>query len=276
MARHLVCMIFAAALALSGAMPVAADADLSKVRKAGGYVILSDKDGRAITGGYWLSPDLKIVIHSEDDASPTLVTYVDREMFPRRMAQFDMFINVQFSYDPEPVSLPIGKVAQIKQTTRFSTSVETRPFSFATTGIVASKLEDIDIVSRHYGVDGDWFGIPDRDAGQRVYIETLDADLSEEDAAKVAKIETGEARSTGDFQALYITRAVPHLPKVAKCFEETRATPDFQAAAKKQRETGDQWMATIYAMGGKTWLERDGFTRADFGPDLASVCPDPG
>lgn len=255
--------------------PGAFAADISKLRKTGAYVILSDADGKAITGGYWLSPDLKIVIHSEDDASPVLVTYVDRELFPRRMAQFDMFINAQFTYDPEPASLPVGKVAQIKQTTRFSSSQETKPFAFATTGMVRSKLQDIDIISRHYGVDGDWFGIPDRDAGQRVYIETLDVDLSADDAAKVAKIETGDARSTGDFQALYLARAFPHLANVAKCFEEIRASPDFQAAAKKQRELGDQWMATIYAMGGKTWLERDGFTRADFGPDL-SVCPDPG
>ncbi|MBW6420036.1 hypothetical protein KX729_01105 [Rhizobium sp. XQZ8] len=275
MVRHLMCMISAAALSLSGDMTAAADADLSKIRKAGSYVILSDKGGKAITGGYWLSPDLKIVIHSEDDASPALVTYVDRELFPRRMAQFDMFINVQFAYEPDPVSLPVGKVAQIRQTSRFSSSQETKPFAFTTISVVQSKLQDIDIVSRHYGVDGDWFGIPDRDAGQRVYIETLDADLSAADAAEVAAIETGEARSTADFQALYFTRAVPHLPMVVKCFEEMRAKPDFQAAAKKQRETGDQWMATIYATGGKTWTERDGFTRADFGPDL-SACPDPG
>ncbi|WP_117191329.1 hypothetical protein [Rhizobium terrae] len=265
-----------ALMTLSAAFPAAAVADLSKIRKPGGYVILSDKDGKVISGAYWLSPDLKIVVHSEKGAPPTLVTYVDREMFPRRMAQFDMFINVQLAYDPEPASLPVGKVAQLKQTTRFSSSQETKPIAFATTGIVASKLENVDIVSRHYGVDGDWFGIPHRETGPRVYIETLDVDLAAADAAKVARVETGEAGSTGDFHALYIARAVPHLPKAAKCYEEVRSKPEFQAAVKKQRETGDRWMATVFAMGGKSWLERDNFSRDDFGPDLASACPDPG
>lgn len=275
MAGHLSRMMWPVLLAVLLAMPAAA-ADLSKLRQPGIYVIVSDKDGKAISGAYWLSPELKFVVHSEDAAAPAMGVFVDREMFPRRIAQFEIFLNVRLTYDPEPGSLPVGKIAQIKQTEKFPRSdPKTSLLAFATTGIASSKLQDIDIVSRSYGVDGDQFSIPGRKPGERVYIETLDIDLSAADAAKVAVVETGEALSSLDFHMLYVTRALPSHPKVVKCFEEVRASPKFQTAAKKLRETMDQWMATTFMKDGKTWWDRETVSPEDFGPDVASLCPNP-
>lgn len=267
-----------ALLPLLAAQPAAADADLSKLRKPGGYVIVSDKDGKAISGAYWLLPNLKIVIHSEGDTSLAQVTYVDREFFPRLMVQPDIYMNIRTTYDPEPSAQPVGKVVQIKEGSRFasSTKIETRPVAFAVTGLVSSKLQNIDIVSRHYGTDGSWAGVPGRKAGQRVYIETLDVDLSAADAANVAAVETGEAASTGDFHALYFSRGlISSRPEVATCFRELRLKPEFQAAAKKQRETADRWMTTSFLFDGKSWWDRKDFSMPDWGPALTSTCPDP-
>lgn len=275
MAGHLSRMIWPVLPAALLAMPAGA-ADLSKLRQPGAYVILSDSQGKAISGAYWLSPELKFVVHSEDAATPAMGIFVDREMFPRRIAQLEIFLNVRLTYDPEPGSLPVGKVAQIRQTEKFpSSDPKASLLAFATTGVVSSKLQDIDIVSRSYGVDGDQFSIPGRKTGERVHIEPLDIDLSAADAARVAAVETGEALSSLDFHMLYVTRALQSAPKVVKCFEEVRATPKFQTAAKKLRETMDQWMATTFMIGGKTWWDRDKVSPEDFGPDVASLCPDP-
>ncbi|CAN7304395.1 hypothetical protein [Neorhizobium sp. LjRoot104] len=275
MAGHLSRMMWPVFPAALLAMPAGA-ADLSKLRQPGAYVILSDSQGKAISGAYWLSPELKFVVHSEDAATPAMGVFVDREMFPRRIAQFEIFLNVRLTYDPEPGSLPVGKVGQIRQTEKLPNSdPKTSLLAFATTGIVSSKLQDIDIVSRSYGVDGDQFGVPGRKTGERVHIEPLDIDLSAADAARVAAVETGEALSSLDFHMLYVTRALPSALKVVKCFEEVRASAQFQTAAKKLRETMDQWMATTFMIGGKTWWDRDKVSPEDFGPDVASLCPDP-
>ena len=279
MRRSLSHTVWLALLALGLAAPVAADADLSKIRKPGGYVIVLDKDGKAISGGYWLSPDLKVVVHSET-SFPSVLTYVDREMFPRRIAQFELFMNATVAYDPEPTTLAVGKVAQIRQTEQFAgplskSEPKTLPIAVATTGLVSSKIQNIDLISRRYSVDGDWFNIPGRKSGQRVYVETLDIDLSATDAANVASIETGEASSSGDFHAIYNIRGLPLLPAVVKCLEEIRTKPEFQSLVKKQHETADLWMATTYVATGKSWWDREKVSPEEFEPNVSGLCLNP-
>lgn len=256
---------------------LAADPDISGLRKPGTYVILLDGEGKAITGAYWLSPDIKAVIHSEGAAVGFEPIFVDREIFPRYIAVMSYFLNERLGYIPDPMTLDVGKTGDIVETTVPMVrgqpgTIRQRTVHYGADGKVASTLQNVKLINHLYSIDGDRLAIPGRVAGKRVYIETLDLDLSAAGAARAESIEIGEAASSGDFQALYAVKALPLLPDVVKCIEKARATPEFQAAARKQHDTADAWMATKFAAEGFAWWDRQDVKPEDFEPDIARIC----
>lgn len=110
------------------------------------------------------------------------------------------------------------------------------------------------------------------DWGRRVYIETVDLDISREQAARVADIETGKAGSTGDFEGIYASRLLSS-DDYTKCMTEKRAGKAYQDAVRREKETNDAWMAKEYLATGVPWWEAtDAKVRMGALLDVTGLC----
>ena len=249
-----------AALSTAGA----ASPDLTLLRKAGSYVLLLDAEGRPMAGNFWLGPEIKIRTDSSTPGGmPNPPVYADKDFFGGRRAIFPILVNVKDAITPDPVSVAIGQSASITRTAqqvgRFGKTSEPRivTFKYTAVGLISEKMSGLPLVSRVYEIEP--FDLTDTslDWGRRLYIETLDLDLSREQAARVASVETGQAGSSGDFLLLYMIKANID-GAYTRCLEETRASADFKRSVERQRETNDRWMATGFLTSDIAWWEQEG------------------
>jgi hypothetical protein len=242
----------------------AASPDLTLLRKAGSYVLLLDAEGRPIVGNYWLAPEIKIRTYSSTPGGmPNPAGYLDRDFFGGRRAIFTTLVNVKDSFTLDPASVAVGQSASVTRTSRqvgrFGKESEPRKivFKYTAVGLISEQMSGLPLVSRIYEIEP--FDLTDTnlDWGRRVYIETLDLDLSREQAAQVASVETGQAGSSGDFLLFYMIKANID-GAYTRCLEETRASPDFKRSVERQRETNDRWMATGFLTSDIAWWEPEG------------------
>src|SRR4051812_13641162 len=101
--------LFIASFILSSAVAQAA----GTARQAGTYVLLLDEAGKPVAGAYWLSPVLKMSLHSKEAGYPSDPIFVDREFFPSRQGRVALFDNLKLSYAPDPATLAIGASERI-------------------------------------------------------------------------------------------------------------------------------------------------------------------
>lgn len=242
----------------------AASPDLTLLRKAGSYVLLLDAEGRPIVGNYWLAPEIKIRTYSSTPGGmPNPADYLDRDFFGGRRAIFATLVNVKDSFTLDPASVAVGQSASVTRTSRqvgrFGKESEPRKivFKYTAVGLISEQMSGLPLVSRIYEIEP--FDLTDTnlDWGRRVYIETLDLDLSREQAAQVASVETGQAGSSGDFMLLYMIKANIDAG-YTNCLEEMRASADFKRSVERQRETNDRWMATGFLTSDIALWEQEG------------------
>ena len=272
-------MIRALAFLAIACVPFAAQATDVAIRKAGHYVLLLDADGKPVAGSYWLSPSLKIRVHSRETGLPTEPEFVDKDVFPTRIAAMLALVNRRFSYAPEPSFAAIGKTQNITQK---STQVgplakmfgpEELIVRFSPMGTLASNLEGVDLINHFYVTERNDLQPPGPEWGKRVYIETLDIDLADRQAARVEHIASGEALSSGDFYIDYLIRG-NYITDFTHCLEEKRRAPDYAEKARNQREGSDKHMAdTFLADGNAFWEEQPSGAPDEQAMNAFQICP---
>lgn len=254
--------------AIACAVPLVAQAADVEIRKAGRYVLLLDADKKPVAGTYWLSPSLKIRVRSREGALPTEPEFVDRDAFPTRLAVMLAFINRRYSYTPEPTFGAIGKKENItqKETPLGPLAATLQPeelvIRFSMIGTLASNLEGVDLINHFYVTERNDLETPRPEWGKRVYIETLDMDLSDADAAKVEHIVSGEAQSSGDFYIDYLIRG-DHVPDFTSCLQNRRNEPDYAEKARRQREGSDKYMVDNFLPDGNAFWEVEPYVAPD-------------
>lgn len=266
-------------LFLIAALPLlaagASFAKTPKIREAGNYIMLLDSDEKPVAGAYWLSPDLKVAVTvAKHRGYPSEPIYVDREFMPQRRGVVLSFVNNRITYTPDPLSVDVGEEAKIVRRNQTmglfanQTPQET-PMKLTVTGLVATKISGFKLMSRLYRIEKD--GPLDENEkispwGDRVYVETLDMDLSAEIARLVTSVETGTALSSGDFYIRYMIKA-DVLPDQTKCLKEKQALETYEAMALRQREGSDKMMATSFVRDGTVFWE----TGDDFPADAKAM-----
>ena len=254
---------------------VAADAP---PRDTGNYIMLLDEGGKPVAGAYWLSPDLKISVRVPSGGFPVEPVFVDREYFPQRRAIFGVFDNMKISYSPDPQTVDIGKTQRILRKTEptggmahLATAGE-MPMKYTMIGRLASTLGGFDLINRFYTIERYDLVTPDDYWGKRVYIETLDMDLTDKDAARVSGIETGTALSSGDFYLAMMVK-MDGLPELISCLRQNRASPGYAEKAKRQREGSDTWMTTTFLTSGRAFWEQKDLLPDYDDMDIYKLCP---
>ncbi|WP_139276141.1 hypothetical protein [Pararhizobium antarcticum] len=266
-------------LAVMMAVPLSAQAADAVIRKAGRYILLLDGEGKPVAGSYWLSPALKISVHSRKGALPTDPEFRDRDFFPMRRGAMLLMANYRYSYSPEPSSVGIGQTQVIA---RKATPIgplaamlksEDLMIRYSFHGTLGSRLDGIDLINHFYTIERNDLEAPDAKWGKRVYIETLDMDLSDDDAARVASIASGEALSSGDFYVDYLIR-VAILPDLTRCLEEKRKAPDYPEKARRQRDGSDAYMAEAFPGDGMAfWEKRPSGAPDEQAMNVYRICP---
>jgi hypothetical protein len=266
-------------LVIMTAVPLSAQAADAVIRKAGRYILLLDNEGKPVAGSYWLSPDLKISVRSRDGALPTEPEFRDRDFFPMRRGAMLKMVNYRYGYKPEPSSVGIGKTQVIarKATPIGPLAAMLRSddlmIRYTRHGTLGSKLDGIDLINHFYTIERNDLEVPDAQWGKRVYIETLDMDLSDDDAARVESIASGEALSSGDFYIDYLIR-VDVLPDLTRCLAERRKAPDYTEKARHQREGSDKYMAEAFPGEGTAFWEKEPFSAPDErAMNVYLICP---
>ena len=266
-------------LAIMIVVPLSAQAADAVIRKAGRYILLLDKEGKPVAGSYWLSPELKISVHSRDGALPTEPEFRDRDFFPPRRGAMLKMVNYRYGYSPEPSSVGIGKTKVIarKATPIGPLAAMLRSddlmIRYTLHGTLGSRLDGIDLINHFYTIERNDLEVPDAQWGKRVYIETLDMDLSDEAAARVQSIVSGEASSSGDFYIDYMIR-IDILPDLTRCLEEKRKAPDYADKARRQREGSDKSMAETFPGEGTAFWEKEPFVAPDEqAMNIYQICP---
>jgi hypothetical protein len=254
--------------AVACAVPFVAQAADVEIRKAGRYVLLLDADRKPVAGTYWLSPSLKIRVRSREGALPTEPEFVDRDAFPTRLAAMLAFVNRRYSYIPEPTFGAIGKKENITQNETplgplaATLQPEKRVIRFSMIGTLASNLEDVDLINHFYTIERNDLETPGPEWGKRVYIETLDMDLSDAAAATVEHIVSGEAKSSGDFYIDYLIRG-DYTPDFTSCLQKRRNAPDYAEKARQQREGSDKYMVDTFLPDGNAFWEIEPYVAPD-------------
>jgi hypothetical protein len=266
-----------AMLSFFAAAPIDA-AEPAKVGEAGTYVLLLDEAGKPVAGAYWLSPALKIMVRSRPGGYPTEPVYMDREIFPHRRAVMTYFENVKISYVPDPMEVKIGQVERIvRRTERLgplaaASPPEELPLKYTFTGLLASTLTGTDLINRFYSIERYDLSEKSDEFGKRIYIETLDMDVSAEEGARVTALSIGKALSSGDFYMDYMIRA-DIVPKFTRCLREKKALPGYQANAKRQRDGSDALMATDFLTEGCAYWEQKTLPPDGEAMNVYSLCP---
>ncbi|WEZ83627.1 hypothetical protein P6U16_02020 [Rhizobium sp. 32-5/1] len=196
----------------------------------------------------------------------------------RRGAMLRM-INHRYSYSPEPSSVGIGKTQVIarKATPIGPLAAMLRSddlmIRYTLHGTLGSRLDGIDLINHFYTIERNDLEVPDAQWGKRVYIETLDMDLSDDAAARVESIASGEALSSGDFYIDYMIR-IDILPDLTRCLEEKRKAPDYLEKARRQREGSDKYMADAFPGEGTAFWETEPFSAPDEqAMNVYQICP---
>lgn len=266
-------------LAVMMAVPLSAQATDAVIRKAGRYILLLDKEGKPVAGSYWLSPELKISVYSRDGALPTEPEFRDRDFFPKRRGAMLKLINNSYGYSPEPSTVGIGKTQIIarKETSVGFLAATQKPeeliIRHTLHGTFGSKLDGTDLISHFYTIERNDLKTPDPEWGKRVYIETLDMDLTDQQAARVERIQSGEALSSGDFYIDYMIR-INVIPDFSRCLEEKRKATDYPEKARRQREGSDAYMANTFPGDGLAFWEIEPFSAADEqAMNVYQICP---
>lgn len=281
LARHAAMML---RILLIATLPLASAAtsraQTPPMNEAGAYIMLLDGDGRPVAGAYWLSPDLKIVVGTNRHRGlPSEPNYVDRAFMPQRRGVVAVFRNSRISYSPDPLAVSVGEEARIVRREELlgplgGSAVRETPMKLTVTGRLAATVSGIKLIVRRYRIekddpndkdanDGPWKGGP---WGDRVYVETLDIDLSAEIAGLVKSVETGTALSSGDFYIRYMVKA-DVLPDLTQCLKEILAQETYEATALSQREGTDRMMATSFLRDGNAFWE----TGDDFPADSKAM-----
>jgi len=253
-------------------------AEPAKVGEAGTYVLLLDEAGKPVAGAYWLSPALKITVRGRAGGYPTEPVFLDREFFPQRRAVMTFFDNAKISYSPDPLTLKIGQVERIVRRTDWLGPLTVRPppeelpLKFSFTGVLASTLSGTDLINRFYSIERYDLSEKTAEFGKRVYIETLDMDVSADEGARIAALSMGKALSSGDFYIDYMIRA-DVVPEFTKCLREKRAAPGYEANARRQRDGSDMLMTTVFLTEGRAYWEREVFPPDEEAMNVYRVCP---
>lgn len=255
--------ILVLASSIFAAHGASAEPDLTLLRKAGSYVLLLDADKRPIAGNYWLSEGLKVSTRSRSPGVyPEPLRYSDQDFPPGRVANMYLFLNGKETVTPDIRAVPVGETATV--TRRFEPlgqlagKVEARSLTYTltTVAVISEAMAGAKLLSRIYEIAPVDPANKEMDWGRRVYIETLDLDISREQAARVADIETGKAGSTGDFEGIYASRVLAG-DDYAACMAEKRVGKEYQDAVRREHETNDAWMAKEYLATGVPWWEQD-------------------
>lgn len=253
-------------------------AEPAKVREAGTYVLLLDEAGKPLAGAYWLSPALKIMVRSRQGGYPNEPVFMDREFFPHRRAVMTYFENVNISYSPDPLALKVGKVKRIvRRTERLgplaaASPPEELPLKYTFTGLLASTLTGTDLINRFYSIERYDLSEKSDEFGKRIYIETLDMDVSAEEGARITALSMGKALSSGDFYIDYMIRA-DIVPEFTRCLREKKAAPGYEAKAKRQRNGSDMLMATDFLTEGRAYWEQKVLPPDEQAMNVYSLCP---
>lgn len=271
------CFLLAAAAFSADA--ASAEPDLALLRKAGSYVLLLDADKRPIAGSYWLSEGLKVSTHSRNPGSyPQPLLYTDRDFPPGRIANMYLFLNGKETVTPDIRAVPVGETVTVTRKHEpmglLAGKVEARNLTYklTTVAVVSEVIGGAKLLSRIYEIAPVDPANKEMDWGRRVYIETVDLDISREQAARVADIETGKAGSTGDFEGIYASRLLSS-DDYTKCMTEKRAGKEYRDAVRREKETNDAWMAKEYLATGVPWWEAtDAKVRMEALLDVTGLC----
>lgn len=271
------CLLLAAAIFSADA--AFAEPDLALLRKPGSYVLLLDADKRPIAGNYWLSEGLKVSTHSRNPGSyPQPLLYTDRDFPSGRIANMYLFLNGKETVTPDIRAVPVGDTVTVTRKYEpmglLAGKAEARSLTYTltTVAVVSERMAGAKLLTRVYEIAPADPANKEMDWGRRVYIETLDLDISREQAARVADIETGKAGSTGDFEGIYASRTLGS-DDYAKCMAEKRAGKEYQDAVRREHETNDAWMAKEYLATGVPWWETaDVKARTDALLDVTGLC----
>ncbi|MDO9418621.1 hypothetical protein [Pararhizobium sp.] len=249
------------------------------IRQAGTYVLLLDSAGKPVAGSYWLSPELKIAVTATTHGGyPSEPIYLDREFMPQRRGVMLSFINRKISYSPDPLAVAIGDEVRIVRRDALlgpfaGAAVKETPIKFTATGTVATTISGVRLINRLYRIEP--YDLSDKNAswGDRVYVETLDMDLSKTDFDLVTAIETGTALSSGDFYIKYMLKA-DVLPDQTKCLREKQALETYETMALNQRDGSDKTMAAGFIRDGKAfWETSDDFPADERAMNIYELCP---
>ncbi len=254
---------FLLASSILAAHGASAEPDLTLLRKPGSYVLLLDAEKHPIAGNYWLSEGLKVSTHSRNPGSyPQSLLYSDQDFPPGRVANMYLFLNGKETVTPDIRAVPVGETATVTReyepVGRLAKKAEVRKLTYrlTTVALVSETMAGAKLLSRIYEIAPTDPANKEMDWGRRVYIETLDLDISREQAARVADIETGTAGSTGDFEGMYASRVLAN-DAYAKCMAEKRAGQEYKDAVRREHETNDAWMVKEYLATGIPWWEQD-------------------
>lgn len=250
-----------------------------EITEPGSYVLLLDDAGKPFAGSYRISGDVKMAVQTKPGSGFGDAIYVDREFLPRREAEMLSFFNGKYAYSVDPLKTAIGDtVAVIRHETRlpplFKDSIieVSTPIKVSMNGVVAATIGNTKLVKRLYRIEK----AGDQDAmigwGDRVYLETLDTDLSAEAAGRIASIETGKAASSGDFLVLYTIKA-DTVPEFTACLLQQRQTPGYAELARRQHDGPDAFMASRFiAQGQVFWQDKD-LSETNFAMSAYQLCP---
>lgn len=256
-------------------------AQTPEIREAGTYIMLLDSDGKPVAGSYWLSPDLKIAVSVRKHRGyPSEPVYVDREFMPQRRGVVLSFINSRISYSADPLSVSVGDEARIVRRSEMigpfaGSKIKETPMKLTVKGVIATTISGFKLISRLYRIEKD-DPTDENDQGNpwgdRVYVETLDMDLSADVASLVTSVETGTALSSGDFYIRYMVKA-DVLPEETKCLKEKQVLETYEATALRQREGSDRTMAMSFVRNGKAfWEDGDGFPADARAMNIYELC----
>jgi hypothetical protein len=255
------------ALAITLMTLPAAARSLPAAGPPGSYLLASDAEGRLIAASYWIGDSVKVTVRVLRGGGHEIV-HVDREFLPRRTTDSATFLIRRFDYAPDvqPEALQAGAALTIMRKS-FAAVFGTPPgpvvsgeradgtatLRIRVTRIGARDIGGLPVRQIAYDIEDPAPPTESRAGPQRVYFPDLDLDLGAGDAARLAKVERGDAFSSDDFGIL-VEQRVQTDPAIARCIADRRSQADYRAAQDAYRNLADAHTAKHFPETGLEYI----------------------